>query len=49
MGNCFTLLFSNNKSVDNDTKMNEKVESEELLQIPSVEVHAQPASSIVSF
>lgn len=49
MGNCFTLLFSNNKSVDSDTKMNEKVEREELLQIPSVEVYAQPASSIVSF
>lgn len=49
MGNCFTLLFSNNKSVDSDTKMNEKVEREELLQIPSVEVYAQPASSNVSF
>lgn len=31
MGNCFILLFLNNKLVDNDMKMNEKVESEDLL------------------
>ena len=48
MGNCFTAIFSD-KSVENDTKMDKRVESEESDQIPSVAIDTKPAPSIVSF